>query len=335
MIKTNSNDFLNNLINEIKEGSIAISFHSNADLDAIASSIIAYEICKRYNEKCCIDLKQGLSRESTIALRELNIEIRECNSNYDKLILLDSAGIEQVINLISNKKISLILIDHHHEGKVFELSKLYYIDDEASSTTEIVSSFANKLNINLKENVSTLAILGILFDSNRLDRANKKTFESLLYLIKNDNYKKAISIYYNIIREIEEDFSVKMAKLKGLSRALIGKICRNLIIALTEVGSYESIISRTLIQNGADVAFTIKYKEGEDIRISIKASYKAIAKGIDTSNIATIIAEKYNGEGGGHIGASIVTLKNGNILEKEKFFSYLVNLINSMCKESE
>ncbi|AFZ71132.1 exopolyphosphatase-like enzyme [Caldisphaera lagunensis DSM 15908] len=334
MIKTNTNNFLNDFINELKNGNIGISFHSNADLDAIASSLITYELCKRYNEKCCIDLKQGLSKESIIALKEINIEIKKCDFNYDKLILLDNAGIEQVSNLISNKNIPLIVIDHHREGKIFQISKLYYIDDDASSTTEIVSSFASKLTINLDENISTLGILGILFDSNRLERASKSTLESLLYLMKNGDYKKAISIYYKIIKGIEEDFSIKMAKLKGFSRAIIGKVCKDLIAVVTEIGSYESIVSRTLIQNGADVAFTIKYKEGEDIRISIRISDKAISKGIDASNIARIVADKYNGEGGGHIGASIVTIKNKKPIEKEKFFSYLVNLINGICKES-
>ncbi|MFP3143879.1 MAG: DHH family phosphoesterase [Caldisphaera sp.] len=336
MIKTNSQNFLSEFIEEINNGKIGISFHSNADLDALASSLIIYQICKKYNDNCCIDTKPGLSKESKIALKELNININECNSDYDKLIILDAGGIEQVSEIISKPRRGvLILIDHHSEGELHKNSKLYYIDSEASSTTEIAVTFSNKLNLSFNESISNLAILGIIFDSNKLERARKNTFESLVFLTEHGDYKKSISIYYNIIRSFEEDFSVRIAKLKGLSRLLVGKACGNLIVALTEIGSYESLVSSNIIQNGADVVFVIKNKESNNSRISIRISDRALLYGIDASYIAKILGEKFQGEGGGHRGASIVSLPKNVDIEKEKFFSYLINFINGVCNKSE
>lgn len=336
MIKTNSQNFLLDFIQEISNDKIGISFHSNADIDAIASSLITYQICKKYNSNCCIDIKPGIAKESKLALKELNIDINECNSDYDKLIILDAAGLEQVLDIVSKpKKGILILIDHHSEGQLYKNSKLHYIDDEASSTTELVVTFSKELNLPLDEKISNLAILGIIFDSNKLERARKNTFESLAFLTEHGNYKKSIFIYHNIIKYFEEDLSIRIAKLKGLSRLLIGKVCKDLIIALTEIGSYESLVSNSVIQSGADVVFVIKNKESENNRISIRLSDRALLKGLDASYIAKLLGEKFHGEGGGHKGASIVSLQESENIEKEKFFSYLVNLINSMCNKSE
>jgi nanoRNase/pAp phosphatase (c-di-AMP/oligoRNAs hydrolase) len=331
---SNSNNFLKDFLNLIKNKNVLITSHYNSDIDSLASALILQSICKKFGKKCCIYFK-NLSKEADYAIKELNIKIENCdNISYDVIIILDVAnpvqlkGLEEILNKVKIK----IQIDHHKEGELYKIMDLYYIDKEATSTTEIITNFAKGLAINFYENIATLGILGILFDSNKLERANKNTFYDIIYLLEqNANYNNARNIFNKIVSSLEDDFSNRMARLKGLSRATLGKACKDLILALTEIGSFESEVSRSLILNGADVAITIN--RSVPTRISIRASERALLKKIDASKISKLIGEKFDGEGGGHKGAGIVTLKG--IVEKEKVFNYAMQLINNECKSSE
>ncbi|MCE4608677.1 MAG: DHH family phosphoesterase [Caldisphaeraceae archaeon] len=336
MENSNLADFLNNFLQFIDNSKgIVITSHANADVDAISSSFLMQSICMELNKKCCVHF-ESISKEAKIVLDKLGIGSLQCKDlNVNQIVILDTANVSQMGEIgktLIRKEIKKLLIDHHKEGELSKIVNLYYVDNEASSTTEILVELMEMLSIRPDKDIATLAIMGILADSGNLERAKLSTFRSLVYLIDHGgNYKKAKKILREAFGFVNEEFPARMARLKALSRTMLGKVCGNLIIALSEVGAYESDASRIIIDIGGDIAITLNEKRKGIGRGSIKISERAVERGVDASRIAKRLSTFFNGSGGGHRGAGIFTFSRG--VDKEKIFNYAIHIINNEeCK---
>jgi len=328
--------FLNDFLQFIDNSKgIVITSHVNADVDAISSSLLMQDICMELSKKCCVHL-ESISRGAKAILDELGIGSLQCKElNADQFIILDAANASQmgeIGKVLIRKEIKKLLIDHHKEGELSKIVNLYYVDNEASSTTEILVELMEMLSIRPDKDIATLAIMGILTDSGNLERARLSTFRSLVYLINHGgDYKKARKILREVFGFVNEEFSARMARLKALSRMMLGRVCGNLIIALSEVGAHESDASRIIIDIGGDIAITLNEKQKGMGRGSIKISERALEKGVDASRIAKRLSTFFSGSGGGHRGAGIFTFSHK--ADKEKIFNYAIHIINNEeCK---
>ena len=241
-------------------GRALILSHQNADPDAIASSVSLKAIISKINPKFEVDLGaiDGVSRLSNKILTEYKIEllINPALEYYDCIIIVDTSTLDQLGDIaqefcdLKGEK-ELIVIDHHAPNKKMqEIAGIYVADDNATSTSEIIYFLAKEIDVDISE-FAPIILCGIISDTGHFRYANVATFEHLVDIINNSDvdYRAVIEML-----EMPKDPSLRMAQIKGAQRMQYYKV-NDYIVAITTVGAFEGVVSRSILRLGADVSF--------------------------------------------------------------------------------
>ncbi len=180
-----------------KYNNIVIARHLRVDPDAQASSLALKElILNTFNNKNVYAV--GISASKFKYMGALN-KLPEDLSNT-LLIVLDTPDLKRVdIDCEINSFSYTIKIDHH--PFVEEFCDLEYIDDDASSTCEIILDMAYETKMKLNEESAKLLFQGIVSDTNRFTTINTtaKTF-NLVHKLINDTKINFVSLYNDLYR---------------------------------------------------------------------------------------------------------------------------------------
>lgn len=178
--------------------SIFIMAHADLDLDALGSSIGLYIILSKMHKNCflIIDDKKhelgvgkilqeldGCLNIITSDKIEENLYIRECKN---LLIILDTNKQE----LVQSKKAldyfsdeNRIIIDHHDLGVTSISSQMCIIDNQTSSTCEMISNLMEACNLKIDSYYATLLLAGIILDTNNFTlKTTANTYYAAYYL---------------------------------------------------------------------------------------------------------------------------------------------------------
>ncbi|MEB3779790.1 MAG: DHH family phosphoesterase [Desulfurococcales archaeon] len=315
--------------------------HRNADPDAIASAYLIAHALSILGLKTTIYIPEGPSRLSKRIIDRLGLD-KGLIMGYDKpshrtspdmAVAVDSANPAQLgpFSELFEEATYKVVIDHHEGNTLKDKAVVSLVYKDAPSTTEIVVNVLEALGINPMNKMATLGITGILYDTKRFINARESTFKAILRLIEwGGDYREAIGLL--TMSNEKEGLSERIARLKALSRLVLGRSCNDVLVAVTRIGSHESMVARTLIDLGADVAVVVTSR-GLEKRVSIRVSKSALEKGITASLIAEYLAKKYNGEGGGHDAVAMTHLKYSGDIEdlKESIAKSLPGKIARIC----
>ena len=288
---------------------ICIAFHRNADPDAIASAVGVRELFNSVNPlvKVHVIAPEGINLLSKALLTRLGLKKMVSDSkdvsicNY--FVIVDTSTLSQLGDLsksVMGKE--YVVIDHHEvNGLVNNAVKALY-DPYRPSASELIIKLLSHKGVKPFNKVLTLLIAGILYDTKFLRLADEHTLESVLWAMKlGGDYFEAQSILSS--KEIGR--SEKIAVLKGLTRAGLYMLGKEWLLAITCIGSNESLVLKSLIEAGADIALAIA-KRKEHNRAIVRVSKKFLNL-VDPSiavEITTYLGESLGGEGGGHGGAA-------------------------------
>lgn len=179
-----------------KSKTIFLMAHKNLDLDALGSSIGLYTIIKKRKKKCYIiidDKRHEKGVEKVLMelegyiniIKSSDIEQKMCPENEKNLlIVLDTNKIE----LVQNKEIlpkfkNKIVIDHHDYGKHSIKDALTVIDNNSSSTCEMITSLIERYDVEIEPYYATVLLAGIVLDTNNFTlKTNSETYYSAYYL---------------------------------------------------------------------------------------------------------------------------------------------------------
>ena len=179
-----------------KANTIFLMAHDNLDLDALGSTIGLYVICQKKRKKCYIIIDEK-SHEDGVnkVLKELtgcldiikSSEIEEKmhpRQNKNLLVILDVNKEEIVqskkaLELIDNK----VILDHHNTGKTTIKDAYKIIDEDVSSTCEMISNMVEAYDIELDPYYATVLLAGIVLDTNNFTlKTSANTYYSAYYL---------------------------------------------------------------------------------------------------------------------------------------------------------
>lgn len=158
---------------------IFIMAHKNLDLDALGSSIGMYILLKNQKKNCYLvidetDHEMGVEK----ILKELEgcltiIKGKDVENNLHKidsknlLLVLDTNKRELVQNSNVLKLFKkTIVIDHHELGKTSMKDALLIVDDEVSSTCEMITSLLESYDTEIDSYFATVLLSGIVLDTN-------------------------------------------------------------------------------------------------------------------------------------------------------------------------
>lgn len=175
---------------------IFLMAHRDLDLDALGSCIGLNTILTRKKKKVYIiidDKQHELGVEKV--LRELegcikiikSIDIDKYlnpNSKKNLLIILDTNKIDLLQSKELLKKIDRkVVIDHHELGKGTVKDALLIIDNEVSSTCEMITELIEFYDVEIEPYYATVLLSGIVLDTNNFTlKTNSETYYAAYFL---------------------------------------------------------------------------------------------------------------------------------------------------------
>lgn len=175
---------------------IFLMAHRDLDLDALGSCIGLNTILTRKKKKVYIiidDKQHELGVEKV--LRELegcikiikSIDIDKYlnpNSKKNLLIILDTNKIDLLQSKELLKKIDRkVVIDHHELGKESVKDALLIIDNEVSSTCEMITELIEFYDVEIEPYYATVLLSGIVLDTNNFTlKTNSETYYAAYFL---------------------------------------------------------------------------------------------------------------------------------------------------------
>jgi len=308
---------------------ILILTHAGADVDAFASAAtlsLFFGKNSRIGIPDHINLNAKALAENTNTQFEMNPDI----SNSDVLIIVDLNSYEMLGSLkeaVMNYKKPIYIFDHHEKSaKKIICSTDSIIIPKAASTTEIIYDLFKEQKIKFTKEMCMFIAAGLITDTAHFLVADSKVF-----LIMYEMLKKSNKEFYEIVSlfRVRIDPALKIAKLKAAKRVRIYKIL-DYIVVTSDIGAYESDAAMSLVRLGADIAFAGDCDKGK-VKISGRANNKFIKEsGFDLAkHIFISLGNQFNGEGGGHPGASAF---NGKANTLEDAFSECLALTKEFMK---
>ncbi|MHA1754600.1 MAG: DHH family phosphoesterase [Candidatus Odinarchaeia archaeon] len=301
-------DQIEGIFEEISGKSVLVSFHKNADPDAIASAVGLIEILKeKYHCKVRL-IYDELNKVSAILLQHIDLDLDVLSDkieDYEYVILVDTNNLVQISDSIDRKELlkkKIIIIDHHApHNEIENFCYKSFINPSYPSTSEMIYKISEILNFNLTSHSKFLLLAGVTYDSRHFIIAKKDTFRIAYNLINEGvDYQKIIELLHQ-----PKQLSEKIARLKTAKRMEIFEIGGKWLLTISKVSSFEASASRSLIELGADIAIVLNIDKDE-VRISARSTNEFFNEtnfhlGKDLMEpIGPII----KGEGGGHTTAA-------------------------------
>lgn len=294
---------------------IVIARHVGVDPDAMASTMALKDsINLTFNNKKVYTVGSGTNKFSYLGKLDKIDKVENA-----LLIVLDNPDIKRIDGANLNDFKKIIKIDHHPFVEKF--ADIEYIDDKASSASEIVLELINATPLLMDKSIAIKIFLGIISDTNRFLNFNvtAKTFKQVSDMI--NKYDLEIEKLY------EPLYLRPLSEIK-----LEGYIAMNLI--LTENGTaYIKLTNDILEQYNGDAAspgnminnfnyineaivwvFFTEDVKNNNIRVSVRSRGPVINE----------MLVKYNG--GGHKYASGARLKTMDEA------SSLIDDLDKLCK---
>lgn len=255
----NKKDLLN-IIN--KSSQIYLVAHKNMDLDAINSCIAFSYYLKKIGKGSIIiidDIKHesGVKKilddySNTISI----IKSKDLKSikNTDLLIILDTNKQILVQNPDLVDRFDNIINIDHHDYKASSIKKgLRIIDEDSSSTCEMLTEFLEKEKIEITPKMANILLGGIVLDTNYYQlKTTKETFFYSYYLM---NQGASMDYVNNLLKQNLDDY-VKRLKI-------IASVKKRKGIAISR-GKRNNIYNKEELAKAADILLTFK---------NIKASF--------------------------------------------------------------
>ncbi len=297
--------------------SVLIIGHPHSDPDAVSSSIGLGRILESKGSEVEVGVPSNLSKLSKAVLEDVGEEVTvDPDLGADVVIVLDTSSIDQLKEYekkIRDNHPETIFIDHHRPDKeTLDFVDGFYIDENASSTVELILDIAEELGYSFDSQTALLMLTGIISDTGHFKFANEETFKAVSKLLQEGaDYREALEAL-----ETPEDESKKVAMLKAAQRLELYK-SHGRWIAFSEVGAYESDAASLFIKIGADVSLVAS--SNDEIRISARSkSGVASETHLHLGELMSDLADYFGGTGGGHAGAAGMSAETELSEVKEK-----------------
>jgi nanoRNase/pAp phosphatase (c-di-AMP/oligoRNAs hydrolase) len=281
-----------------KGGGVVSITHHNADLDAVASSIVL----KRMFPWVRIAAYKGISQAGRTLLESLGeeMEIDPDLSKASLVIALDSSSPIQVSEGDVSSWRKAWIIDHH-QGNDNWGERDVYQDEDRGACVEIMLQMAVLSGLPLTREMAVAGIAGIVADTGKFRFARPEDLNTVSYILEGSSV--TVEDVLAII-EGEEYFDVskKIAVLKSLRRVRYQRV-GDQIIGTSTVGSFEAAAARGLLVVGCDVVF-IGCQKNEEMRISSRAKPHIVKAGVNLGKFMEEMGKRLGAEGGGHDAAA-------------------------------
>ena len=290
---------IKNLLEE--KNSFLLIGHIDPDGDCLGSILALGEFLENRGKSVLLACKDRVPKVFQFLPNSNKIKSDFLVGDFDAVILLDNGDFrrtgfsDRLRPLI--KKTRIINIDHHTKNDLWKIADINYVDEEASSTSEILYDLFVGIGAEITPDMATNLLAGIFNDTGGFKHPNTSTrvLQITSSLLKRGARLKKIS------QNLFCNHSIEMLKLWGiaLDRLIVNEkyhIVSSIILQkdLIETGATENDISGlvNLINTIPNCKIALLLYETFDGRI--KGSLRTESDNINIADLAKIFG------GGGH-----------------------------------
>lgn len=280
--------------------------HKKPDGDCLGSILALGEILESLGKKVVMACKDTVPEAFDFLPSSSKIKSDFLFGDFEAVILLDNGdfkrtGFAKRIKDFGLKRIPVVNIDHHPKNDLWRIATINYVDENASSTAELLFEIFQGIKIDLSPRVATALLAGIFYDTGGFHHSNTS---AKVYKIVSELLKRGAKLR-KISDNIGNVCSIPMLKLWGiaLSRMHLNseyKIAASIVLQsdLAETGADEEEVSGlvNLINSIPEAEVALLLYETADGKI--KGSLRTESDRIDVSKLAKVFG------GGGHKKAS-------------------------------
>lgn len=315
-----------------KNKKILLLCHENADLDAITSATIFYQILKNKKINSVISVPSHINEQ---ALQFIEKEKIFCQKNpdlesFNQIFLFDFNDYEQLgslrekfTKLQSQNKFDVISFDHHViEKRSIDSSKIGI--GEFYSTTQLLFNFFKK---EFNKKMFFYACLGMLEDTGHFIVADKKLFDDFSYCL--DNCDKSFSEIVSLTKPAFNK-GERIAFLKAAQRAKIIDL-NGVIVIFSNVSFFQGPAATKLLSFGADISLVYGSNEKrKESSLSCRADsfFKEKNKFNLVNDLLKELQNRVGGEIGGHSGAAMWKGKSSQELIEKNCLEIIKSFFN-------
>lgn len=298
---------LNQIIKEYDN--FIIMGHKDPDLDSLGSSLGLCEIIESFDKKAYIFLNdkslEKYNNNIKQAFEKMEKDVVCVNTrSYKKIVgktlvividthIQDRLEYPKLINLFDT-----VVLDHHIKSKNYiKDAKFSYIDTNLSSMSELITYYAEYVNIDLDNVIATILLAGIEIDTNGFNlKTTSKTYEAASTLME----MGADSILkQELLKESKDDY-LKRATYIGSSFMVTEEIAMCIINNIITSKELAEVAEELLTFEDVKASFAIGKLEENLIGISarslgeidISEVIKKLGGGGHSSNAAAQIKDK-------------------------------------------
>ena len=289
------------ILQDYSRKSILLLTHHNADPDAICSATALALGLEQMGAKTRIGAAVSVSALSKKVIGKFGMDVEiDPKMDTDLIILLDTSTPGQLSGLCSafeESKAKKVVIDHHTAQEFSLKADLSYVDESATSASEICYNLLQKLGVEITRDMAFMLIIGMLTDTAHFKYATPPALRTIADILESQSLTLAEIMDF---LSTPQDISERIACLKAVQRAKLNKV-GNYLVVVSNIGSFEASAARALMRTGADVA-AVAAKRGDELRISLRAKSSFVSEtGIDLGkDLVPEVAKVIDGSGSGH-----------------------------------
>lgn len=192
--------------------------HEHPDGDCIGSMVALKEALIDMKKEVDLALKDPVPTPFLFLVTENNIKQDFLVGDYETIILLDNGDLKRTgfysrLMDLKKSKQKIINIDHHQKNDIWKLADINYINEDASSTSEIVFDLFYGLDVEITAKIATAILTGIFTDTGGFQHSNtsSRVFQVISELMKKGGSLKKIESNVNNSR------NASMLKLWGIA----------------------------------------------------------------------------------------------------------------------
>jgi len=212
-------------LKQFKGKSILLLGHKNADPDSVCSIVALSLGLKQLGFKVRGGVIESASKISRKILDSIGADVEiDPDLNVDLIVMLDMSTEGQLSSFagkVFSSSAKKMIIDHHTIHDYSLKADFKFIDENASSTVELVYDLLKELKVQIDEKIAKAILLGTVAETAHLQYARLKNFEILSELMKKFNID-----YRWVLATLETplDTSERIARLKASQRVKFEKI---------------------------------------------------------------------------------------------------------------
>ena len=290
--------------------------HNNIDLDAFASMAGFSLLAKKYKNKVYLIIDdKNIENATKLAMSKMiskvNIislkQVKSLMSNKSCLVIFDTNKLNRIcVKDMINEFKSVIVIDHHTKTSDTIKEENLYIDEKATSTSEIVSELLERFRVKVPKTFATVLLGGIVLDTNNfMYKMTRKSFYYCYYLSTKGADVNEAQLYFKQDLEDYVDRAKMVSNTKIMGETAIATGQRGRIYTTQELAKTADIL---LEFKGIKTSFAIGHIDKDKIGISTRS-----IKNINAGKIM----ETFGGGGSKTEAAAIVENRTIKGIEEE------------------